>query len=143
MDPYPVLARGWTVKTSSAPGQGATIPVGGLQEITFGFENRDADITVNADNGVERHIPSRRGVTVRLKGLYLEALQTRDAGQLALETAGFSTGTNAYRNIIIQSPGGTTYAFEAGVKMESLGGPGDEATGWECTLTRNSVWTIT
>lgn len=124
-----VLAREWIVTVNSQV-------VGGLSEITFGATSKEADFTTNDSAGAEEHQISRRSRTVKLKGLFLEDAGTkgRDDGQAAVETLAEGIGLSSLAEVIITSPAGTTWTFQASATMDDLAGPGDEGTTWGATL---------
>lgn len=132
-----IPARDWTFEINTGTAGSPTwVAVAGINTWSHSPSKTDADTTTNDDDGVDSHMPIRRGHSFTLQGLFKEDPSdgTRDAGQEAVETAGNSVGTAGIKQFRITSPGGTTRTFDASYDVTFGGGGQDDPTTWQAVV---------
>lgn len=132
-----IPARDWDfhINTGTA-GAPTWVEVAAINTWSHSPSQTDADTTTNDDDGVERHMPIRRGHSFTISGLFKEDPSdgTRDAGQEAVETAAAAVGTAGVKQFRITSPGGTTKTFDASYNATIGGGAENAPTTWSCVV---------
>jgi hypothetical protein len=138
-----VLARGfkWEVNTGTI-GVPVWTQVNGLTQIGTSAAKEDADTTDFASAGWGEHMVAQRGMQYTLEGFFLEdkANGTRDAGQLAVETAAEAVGESSLSQFRYTTPGGKIRSFMASVET-SFSGAKNDPVGWSATLTLSGTIT--
>lgn len=137
-----VNARDWVVEINTGTVALPTwVQIGGLNSISIGRNDEEADTTDFDSDGIEEHQVMQRGKTLGLEGFFEEdpATKARDAGQQAVEDHADLVGIASLKQYRFASPGGTRKVALFSAKIGTVGGGNNAKTSWGVELKRSGA----
>lgn len=139
-----INARDWTFEISDGAAEDPElIQIAGINSMTLGRESEERVTTDFDSDGQRESMPMERHRTFQIEGDVIEDSDTGalEPGQARLEVLADLVGPDGLTELVVTSPGGTTFTQQVWVEPGDQSGGTNDGTGFSYTFVRSGKTT--